>query len=217
MENKGTIMCICAHNDDQVIGAGGALAKYAKEGYRILTLIMSFGELGIIQYQETEARKTRVKESRRADKILGFARTHYLGLTEGKFAQEIAEKNIGSKLKTIIRKEKPNRIFTHATDDPHPDHRDVNRFVLSLAKELDYKGEIYSFNIWNFFINFKNRHNPKMVVDISDTFKLKANAFGVHRSQWHARWSLTWNVYFQAIYYGLKYHMKYAEVFYRLQ
>ena len=160
--NNKSIMCICAHNDDQVIGAGGALAKYAKEGYKIITIIMSFGELGIVHFKEEEARKIRVKESRRADKILGFERTHYLGLTEGKFAEEIKIKNIKEKIINIIKKEKPIKIFTHATDDPHPDHRDVNKFVLDIANQIDYKGEIYSYNIWNFFINFKNGCRKKV-------------------------------------------------------
>jgi LmbE family N-acetylglucosaminyl deacetylase len=44
MAKKGTVLVIVAHNDDHIIGAGGTLAKYAQEGKKVRTIIMSYGE-----------------------------------------------------------------------------------------------------------------------------------------------------------------------------
>jgi LmbE family N-acetylglucosaminyl deacetylase len=69
--SKGAMLVICAHSDDQIIGVGGAIAKYAKEGYDIQTIVMSFGE-GVKPHIRREViSRTRIKEAQRADKIIG--------------------------------------------------------------------------------------------------------------------------------------------------
>ena len=44
-KRKEAVLFLCAHNDDQLIGAGGTIAKYAKEGKKIVTIVFSFGEI----------------------------------------------------------------------------------------------------------------------------------------------------------------------------
>ena len=216
MESE-SVLFLCAHNDDQLVGAGGTIAKYAKEGKKIVTLIFSFGETSLPHIQEEFSRKTRVKESKRAAKLLGEDEVYYLGIREGNFAEEIAERKIDEKVWDIIKRIKPAKIFTHSLDDPHPDHRAVYRFTMDLIEKISYKGEVYSFNIWNFFLNFRKREQPKLVVDITDTFKVKIEAFNKHKSQLPSRLSLMWNIYFQAITQGFNNHVKYAEVFYKIK
>lgn len=210
-------MFLCAHNDDQIVGAGGTLAKYAKEGKKIVTVIFSFGEKSLPHLKENISKKTRVLESKKAAKILGESEIYYLGLKEGNFKNEIYEKKIYEKIKVIIKRIKPSKIFTHSIDDPHPDHRDVYNFTINLLDIMNYKCDVYSFNVWNLFINFRNRDKPKLIVDINDTFKTKVESFKMHKSQKIAVLSLMWNVYFQAIFHGLNNNMKYAEVFYKVR
>jgi LmbE family N-acetylglucosaminyl deacetylase len=217
MEKQETVLFFCAHNDDQIVGAGGTIAKYNKDGKKIITVIFSFGETSLPHMLEKESRKTRVIESKRAAKILGESEVYYLGLKEGNFKSEIEDKDIYTKIKNIIKRVKPSKIFTHSRDDPHPDHRAVNSFTLELIEKIRYKGEVYSFNVWNLFINFKKREMPKMVVDITDTFKLKVEAFRKHKSQWPSILTLMWNVYLQAILNGFNNNIKYAEVFYKIK
>ena len=212
-----TILFLIAHNDDQLLGAGGTIVKYAREGKNIITVIFSFGESSQPFIQDSYTRKTRVKESKRAQKILGENELYYLGLTETKFTEEIELRDIFSKIKNIIKKNKPKKIFTHSLDDPHPDHRAVYHFVMNLTEKINYKGDIYSFNIWNYFINFRQRNQPKLVVDISDTFESKVEAFKKHKSQLNTMIMHMWNVYVQAFLQGLMHGVKYAEVFYKIK
>ncbi len=213
-----TILFLCAHNDDQIVGAGGTVAKYAKEGKRIVTIMFSYGEFSLPHMQEKESKKTRVIESKRAGKLLGESRLHYLGLKEGNFKKEIEEKDIHTKIKDIIKREKPTKIFTHAVDDPHPDHRAVYRFTIDLIDKINFKGDVYSFNVWNLFLNFKKRELPRLIVDITDTFKIKVEAFKKHKSQTiNAILPLMWNIYLQAIWFGFENQVKYAEIFYKIK
>jgi len=194
-----TVLFLIAHNDDQLIGAGGTMAKYAKEGKRIVTVIFPFGESSYPFEQDFFTRKKRVIESKRASKLLGETELYYLGLKETKFKEEIPEKKIDEKIGNVIKRIKPAKIFTHSMDDPHPDHRAVYEFTMYLTNKLSYKGSVYSFNIWNFFFNFRHRDLPKLVVDITSTFGMKLEAFKNHKSQWVTKLTQVLNIYIQAM------------------
>src|SRR4030042_759227 len=116
-----TVLSIAAHNDDHVLGAGGTLAKYARQGKRIRTVVMSYGESSHPHLKKEVIIKTRLDESFRADKVLGGKGVVYLGLKESNFLSEFEEKGVVKRLVDIIEKEKPSMIFTPGLDDFHPD------------------------------------------------------------------------------------------------
>lgn len=213
---SNTILCFCAHNDDQVIGAGGTLAKYAKEGKEIYTYIFSYGESSHPHLQPKIIIKKRVKESQAADSLIGGNGIFHLGLKEGSFLEEVERKGFHKKIKEIIQKNRPAKIFTHSQDDPHPDHRAVNMVVREASKELEFGCEVYSFDIWN-PLTTRARLSPMLVVDISDTFDKKIRAIKAHRSQKLALFTMIPATYIRAIVNGLKYHCRYAEVFYKIR
>ncbi len=213
---KERILIICAHNDDNIFGMGGTIAKYAKEGKTVKTVIFSFGALSHPHLKAEVITKRRVKESIKADKMIGGKGVTYLGLKEGKFQQEIAGKGIAGIMEKIIEKEKPDKIFTHSINDAHRDHRVVYNFVKNLTESIKYQGSIYLFGVW-IPIRIKNRNLPKMVVDITETFNKKIDAIKAHASQQMTIISLLWNVYMKAIMNGWANNYRYAEVFYKLK
>jgi LmbE family N-acetylglucosaminyl deacetylase len=211
-----TILAIGAHNDDHLIGAGGALTKYAKEGKRVRTIICSFGEKSHPHLRKEVIITRRVKESLQADKIMGCAGVAYLGVREGHFDEDFEKRDIAKKLAWIVQKEKPSKIFTHAPDDFHPDHRAVYRLVMQLVEQKKIKCPVYSFDIWS-LVKLRNRNLPRLVVDISDTFNTKIKAFLVHESQTLAIWALLWKLILKDWLSGVIHGHRYAEVFYRLK
>ena len=211
---KESIIFFGAHNDDPLIGAGGTIARYASQGKRVQVVIFSYGTSSHPWLKEKEIKKTRLKEARKADRVLGDFNTLYLGLSEGRFEQEIEGKK--ALLKEMIDELKPARIFTHSADDPHPDHRAVNSIISALTAELGYKGEIYSFDIWNPF-NIRQRDRPKLIIDITDTFHKKIKALRLHESQWVTLLTMVPATWVRAVANGLDNRMKYAEVFAKLR
>lgn len=211
-----TILAIGAHNDDHIIGAGGALAKYAKEGKRVRTIICSFGEKSHPHLKKEVIIQRRVQESLKADKVMGCAGVAYLGVREGHFDEDFRKRDIAEKLAWIIKKEKPSKIFTHGIDDFHPDHRAVYNLVMHLAEQKKIKCPIYSFEVWS-LVKFRNRNLPRLVVDISSTFNTKIKAFLVHESQTATIWLLLWKLILKDWLSGIIHSYKYAEVFYRLK
>ena len=121
MKNE-TIIVFGAHSDDFVLGAGGTIAKYTNEGKRVITIVFSFGESSHPWLKETVIQKMRSKEALEASKILN-CQTYVYDLKEFNFLEEYKIKKVDQVILKLISKYKPNKIFTHSNEDPHPDHR----------------------------------------------------------------------------------------------
>jgi LmbE family N-acetylglucosaminyl deacetylase len=211
-----SVLIICAHSDDQIFGPGGTVAKYAKEGKKVHTVIFSYGEMSMPMHQREYAVKKRVKESLDVDKFLGGHGVTFIGLDEGKFAEQFKKKNLYPRLKRLILQYNPSMIFTHSIDDPLPDHRALNKLVLETVDKMRYKCDIYMFDVWNIF-NFKKRHYVRILVDISETFDMKIKALKMFESQKLSLLSLMWSVYARAWINGRSIGVRRAEIFYKIR
>lgn len=196
-----TILVIAAHHDDAVIGAGGTMAKYAKEGNKVHAIIFAHDVMPHLR-KDVVQKKTE-RESKKAKQILGATHITFLG---NKPLMEISK---------IIKEEKPVKIFTHDKDDADPLHRKVHETVMQLVNDRTIKLPVYSFTIWSFG-KLRKRQIPKLVVDITSTFKEKINATLAHESKWWTLNLLLWKLILQAKISGITYRVRYAEVFYKL-
>ncbi len=211
-----SILVICSHSDDQILGPGGTLAKFASEGAKVLTVIISYGELTPAWIKHKYTREARVKEAERADKIIGGKGVIFLGLKERNFLKEAEEKEAYSRLRKIIKREDPTIIFTHTQEDPHKDHKDALAIVKKVVADMkpDSRPDVYSFGIWNPLQ--LHRRAPHLVVDISKTFKKKMKALKCFESQRLVILQLTPGVIIRAKLNGFFRGMSYAEVFRRV-
>ena len=219
MEEKiPLVMCICAHSDDQIFGPGGTLAKYAREGKKVFTIILSYGEMSHPHFKEEVIIKTRVDESKKADRVLGGDGVIFLGLKEGKFVADAHERGMIQKLAALIKLHHPEKILTHASDDPHPDHRAAFRLVKESYELSEQSCPVYTFDVWTPF-STKKRDAPKLVVDVSDQYSKKLKAISCFRSQLGVLQFLNWYVYARMLiansFAGLRRGYRFAEVFYR--
>ena len=81
-----TLMVVHAHPDDEVIGTGGAMARYAAEGLRVVCVTCTGGEVGEIVRPELDTPENRAnlgeirrEELARALAHLGRIEHHFLG------------------------------------------------------------------------------------------------------------------------------------------
>ena len=214
-KNKDNIIVFCAHSDDQIFGPGGTLAKYAMEGKKIYTYIMSYGEKSSPLLKDEITIEKRVKESQEADKIIGGSGVFFFGLKEGHFYEDYLKKKLNEKISKILVEKKPEKIFIHSIDDPHPDHKAVYKIITSLVEILNLNTEVYTFDVWNPF-TIRKRDSPKLYVDISKTFKIKLKALSCFKSQKISLIALLWSVYLRGFLNGLKCKKLVAEKFIRV-
>jgi len=214
--DPNSILIVCAHSDDQIFGPGGTVARYAREGKFVHTIIFSYGEKSLPLHQKEYTVKARVKEAMVVDKYLGGKGVTFLGLEEGKFSEQFIRKKMYPKLKRLILQYNPGVIFTHSMDDPMPDHRALNKLLIETVDKMRYRCDVYMFDVWNVF-NFKKRHYVKIVIDISSTFDMKVKALRMFTSQKLSLFSLMWSVYLRAWLSGKDIKAKYAETFYKIR
>lgn len=214
---KEKVIFFCAHPDDETFGAGGTIAKYVKEKKNLRIVTFSYGEMSHAWLQKRVTREMRKKELLKAQKILGYKHHINFGVLEDKFMEDANKKQVREKISKMIKQFKPDKIFTHAPEDRDPmgNHLDVHKLVMGAIHDVDYKGDVYGFGVWNPF-SFKVKDYPRLYVDITDTFKIKLEALRCFESQWSSMIPLLWTVYVRAISDGLTNNVRFAERFYKI-
>lgn len=210
---KETIFVFSAHSDDFVIGAGGTIANYTKEGKKVIAIVFTYGERSHPWLKEKVVKKMRSEETFEAGRILK-CKTIFFNLREGKFLEDYKERMEKDLLKLLTR-EKPTKIFTHSNEDPHPDHRAVNKITLEAIKKIEQKSEIYTYSVWN-PVSFKTEY-PSLYVDVSKNFSKKLKALKTFRSQKiHVAYPFLLLLY-KAIKDGIKIRKRFGEHFFRIK
>ena len=63
-KKKETIIVMSAHSDDFVIGAGGTIAEYIKQGKKVISIVFSYGEKSHPWLKEKVVQKFRIQETK---------------------------------------------------------------------------------------------------------------------------------------------------------
>lgn len=130
-----TYMAVLAHPDDESLGLGGSLAKYAAEGIRTHVLTATRGQSGRYGDGDTHPGpdalgRIREAELRAAVKALGVGGLTLLDHVDGKLDQ-VPAKEIIAEIATHLREVRPHVVSTF---DPsgaygHPDHVAISQFA----------------------------------------------------------------------------------------
>ena len=140
-------MAVHAHPDDESIGTGGILIKYAEEGVRTVLVTCTGGEVGEIADPSMATRDNlkdvREQELRRACEILGVADLELLGYRDSGMAgtpdnehprafAQADQREAAGRLVSLIRRYKPNVLVTYDENGfyGHPDHIQANRITV---------------------------------------------------------------------------------------
>ncbi len=135
MADSLRLMCIFPHPDDESLGMGTTLAKYAAEGVEIYLLTATRGERGWLgderEYPGPEALgKIREAELRNAAKVLGIRQVHFLDYIDGDLEQaDPAEAE--ARIVFHLRRIRPQVVVTFGPDGVygHPDHIALSQLV----------------------------------------------------------------------------------------
>ena len=210
-----TLVCV-AHPEDEVLDAGGTIAKYIREGEKLAVVIFSYGE-DSDPLQDAQTLTIRhIKESKKALEVLGVRDTIYLSLSDKDMTREIHQPSTAKKFRDVLAKYTPNKIFTHACDDLHKGHRAVSDFVKEQSSRMKKKPEIYEFGFSAPF-RMTHREKPRLYVNVSSVYELKKKAVKMFKSQkeYFMFWVWPW-VQLQNWFSGFAAKCHMAEVFYRV-
>ena len=135
MTNSLRLLAVLAHPDDESLGFGGTLAKYAAEGIETYLITATRGEYGWFGTQEdypgeTTLGKLREDELRQASQLLGIKETIVLDYVDGHLDEAVHDDIIAC-IAQYIRRIQPDVVITF---DPyggygHPDHIAICQFT----------------------------------------------------------------------------------------
>ncbi len=135
MSDPLRLMCVLAHPDDESLGMGGMLARYAAEGVATSVITATRGERGwdtsAPDYPGlAELGRIREAEERAACQVLGVQDVHFLGYIDGDLDQAPAPEVI-DRIVAHLRRFRPQVVITFGPEGGygHPDHMAISQFT----------------------------------------------------------------------------------------
>ncbi len=179
------ILVIAPHPDDEILGVGGTIAKFAFEGKDIYVLICTKGYPPDFDMELVEVGR---EEAKKAHQFLGVKETIFLDFPAANL-DKVSHKEINNKLVEILEYIKPNMVFIPFGGDLHIDHQKIFhsslvalRPINSFKVEKIYIYETLSETNWNAPYLISN-FIPNVYVDISEYLDKKEEAMKIYKSQ----------------------------------
>ena len=174
------ILVFAPHNDDEVLGCGGTIAKYAAMGHDVTVCEVTSGDPVLWE--------SIVSEAYAAHKVLGVTRFEclHLPVVEMRTTSTI---QMNKKFEKLIKEIQPNIVFIPHKGDMHSDHRETaNAAMVALRPYQNpnlkaiYAYETLSETEWN-TPSVENAFIPDTWNDITDFIEKKLDAMSCYDSQ----------------------------------
>lgn len=181
-------LMIGAHPDDCEFKTGGLAAKLRAQGHAVKFVSATNGEAGHHQMGGGPLAQRRWQETRRVAEVAGIE-YDVLDYPDGRLEADLAtrERFIG-----LIRAFRPDLVFTHRTNDYHPDHRRTGILVQDasyLIRVPNICPLVPHLSVTPIILYMQDHFlkpapfSPDVVVAIDDALDVKARMLHCHESQ----------------------------------
>lgn len=180
-DQKDRVLVIAPHPDDDVLGAGGAMAALADQGEKIFSLYVTDGrgsprkDPGL---SDEEMAVRREKEARKALRAIGAVGGFFLRRKSRELGGE-GGKKLKKELTEIFEFLQPGKVFLPAPYERHLTHQICTRWSLEALRESGQTPLLYGYSLWGGFFGEEKR----VVQDISGFITRKKKAVRAHASQ----------------------------------
>lgn len=177
LEPAGRVLVFAPHIDDETIGLGGTIRRYADAGAHVTVAIITDGKNSNASSLEAEQlAETRKEELRSIQELLGFADVRYLDYPDSGMNQ-VQSSDVFQRLIEDIR---PDTVYVTSLIDAHPDHvYSAHLAANALAASSHQPGIVREYEI--------NCPVPpeaiNCVIDITGQFPVKQRATEAFKSQ----------------------------------
>jgi LmbE family N-acetylglucosaminyl deacetylase len=176
------ILAFAPHSDDLSIGAGGFIAHLAKKNV-IVPVCGYAGWRGVNGAgSKKEAVLLREKEMKKEAEVLKLKSPVFLRLNTYESDKKSDQEKDRIKIKSLIKKEKPEIIFLPNSLDLHPRHKLLTKLILDVLSDLKAKNIVLLFYEipWSVFSSNEFNFIVPLSKELSDK---KIEAIKAHKSQ----------------------------------
>jgi 4-oxalomesaconate hydratase len=193
---KKTVLVVSAHSADFVWRAGGAIALYARRGYRVCIACLTFGERGESAklWRQPGMTLERVKALRQqeAEKAAAALGAEPMFFDAGDYPLRPTDELL-ERLVALYRELRPEFVLTHPLQDPYNfDHPETSRLaqearIIAQAHGHPGKKVIGAPPVFLFEPHQPEqcRWDPNVLLDITAVWDLKRKAFECMAAQEH--------------------------------
>lgn len=187
--DKGTILVVGAHPDDETLGCGASLAGKIRAGYDVFICVLTDGRGLLTRFDimsdpsPEEVARIRKQETLRATRLLGMKEGDvlFLDYENGKLAEHVEEAT--EKLARLIRERSPVEVWSLNEYEGHPEHVEAGRIARSAGQQAP--GDVRQLQ---YAVGLKYDLSPEVIdevftkVDVTDWLPPKREAISQFRS-----------------------------------
>jgi LmbE family N-acetylglucosaminyl deacetylase len=182
------VLVVVAHPDDEVLGVGGTMLKHSKNNDFVKVIYLATGISSRDKLNKKNSIKKEINslrlDAKKSCKILNVAKTEFYDLPDNKM-DSIPLLDIVKIIENEIKKEKPDRIYTHHYGDLNIDHRLTYNACLTACRPISKKTpelicfEVASSTEWNYPYSF----NPNYFINIDKYIDKKIQAMKMYKNE----------------------------------
>jgi N-acetylglucosamine malate deacetylase 1 len=185
-------LIISAHPDDEVLGCGGSMAKWSKDGHEVHVLIMAEGATSRDKERDKVARRKELlhlaQSAKKAGEILGVKSIELMDYPDNRM-DSVDLLDVVKTIEDYVEKLQPGVVVTHHSGDLNVDHQITQLAVVTAFRPQPGQivQRILSFEVpsateWQSYTSV-SPFIPNWFEDISDTLDLKIKALEAYESE----------------------------------
>lgn len=189
------VLVVAAHPDDEVLGAGGAIAWHRRRGDRVSILVLGEGISARYASRQEALQRAHQREFARlrremasAHRALGVQETFHHTFPDNRF-DAVDRIDLVKSVETVMAHVRPQIVYTHYLGDLNVDHRLTCEAVLTACRPLPdspvervLSFEVLSSTEWA-LPTPPGMFSPTVFVDISAVLNRKLRAMACYRSE----------------------------------
>lgn len=180
------LLVIAPHPDDEVLGCGGTIRRFVREGHTVQVAIVTKGWEPLFPKAQVEQVRD---EARTANRRLGVADLTFMDLPVTKLAQ-MPQHELNGALNDLLDQSQPDWVFLPHRSDVHEDHRQIFDAAMVALRPLPQRlgvqrilcYETLSETHWNAPCVMP-AFEPQVFIDISADLPAKLDAMRCYQSQ----------------------------------
>jgi LmbE family N-acetylglucosaminyl deacetylase len=186
------LLIIAAHPDDDILGCGGVMSKYSKQGTEIKVVFIAEGTTCRFNLSDRESANVkreieyRNNCAKKALAIFNIKNIKFYNLPCGRL-DTIPIIEIGKIIENEIKSYEPDTIFTHSNIDVNNDHLTVFQASLQATRPnvLNFVQRVYLYEVlssseWR----FENTFKPDIFISLDESnVNDKINALNMYNSE----------------------------------
>jgi len=171
-----TVLVVGAHPDDEVLGAGGAIAKHAAAGDEVHTLIVTEGTTA--QYDDDGLVEQKRQDAQTCADMLGATAVHFGDLPDMRL-DDVPHVEVNAVIENVCAEVEPDVVYTHSRREVNRDHVAVHDSTLVATRPGAGVETVLAYETPSSteYAPETTGFEPTLFVDITDHLDTKIEAF----------------------------------------